>query len=153
MPEFKAIQKTNNKRIKTAFVSGVLRRDAEAIRTGQQQVADNWNLFKDGALKSWLQGHFSVSNNDGGAKLSMRYLMYARFLDLPDPRRRQRQMKREGYHLYNRQIFGVLYGKTLPSIRYGLTDEIREQITNALAQSVGGERNATALITKTLRQG
>ena len=155
MPKFSAKQRTNRSRIKTDFVSSVLKETAEEIRDKQTKVADEWSLFEKGSgeLKKWLQGHFSVDNQEGGGKLSMRYLTYARFLDLPDPRRKVRQLKREGYHLYNRIVFGILYNNTMPTLRYGFTDDIQQEIGARLAKAVGGEKNAVALISKGLRKG
>lgn len=34
--------------------------------------------------------------------------------------------------LYNRVVWGVLYHETLPSLRYGLTQDIRNGIKNEL---------------------
>lgn len=123
-------------RIKTEYVSQVLKESAEAIRAGQQKAAEEWNLFDTGELKKSLLGHFSVRHNEGGAALSMQYLRYARFLDMKDPRRKDKTAKREGYHLYNRIAFGIAYNKTLNEIRYGLTEDIRESITAAIQKSL-----------------
>lgn len=123
-------------RIKSEYVSQVLRESAMAIREGQNQVAEEWNLFDTGRLKDWLQGHFSFQSQAGGGKLSMRYLKYARFLDMKDDRRSQKLAKREGYHLYNHLVFGIIYNKTLDEIRYGLTDDIKQSITAAIQKAV-----------------
>lgn len=117
-------------RIKTAFVSSVLKETAERIYTEQQQAASDWNLFNTGELDQSLKGHFSIANNEGGAKLSMGYLKYARWLDMKDDRRK---IKREGFHLYNRILFGNIYSYAKPRIMYELTDELRAQIGQELA--------------------
>jgi hypothetical protein len=155
MPKFTPKHRTNKLRIKTEFVSSVLKKTAEEIRDAQSKVAEEWSLFEKGSgeLKRWLQGHFSVADQEGGAKLSMRYLAYARFLDIPDPRRRVRRLKREGYHLYNRIVFGILYRDTQQTLRYGFTEEIQREIGAKLVEAVGGERNAAALISKSMRKG
>lgn len=161
---------SNSVRIKTVFVSAVLRETAERIRIEQNEVVDAWDLFESGTLKSMLRGHFSVDNNEGGAKLSMRYLNYFRFLDMPDSRRRLRQLKREGYHTYNKIVFGTIYNYGLPEIQYGLTKQIHEQITGAintamtrksrykmademLAGIASEDRFAAAILSKSMRQG
>jgi hypothetical protein len=128
---------TDSPQIKSTFISAVLRETAETIQSRQRQVASEWNLFESGDLKRSLQGHFSVNASDGGGKLSMSYLSYARFLDMNNP---NRKIKREGYHLYNRIVFGVLYNPTVAALQYGLTDEIRtflgEKIQEALMQNM-----------------
>lgn len=152
IPRFAPMRKADSLRVKTRFVSEVLRESALWIRDAQQKVAAEWNLFESGKLKGWLQGHFNVMDNDSDGKLVMRYLTYARFLDMPDSRRRNREVKREGYHLYNRTVFGILYRRSLPYLKYGLTDDIRKTTGQALANAVGS-REYAALISKQLRQG
>lgn len=136
MPAFAAIKKTNPLRLKTAFVSAVLKDNAQAIRQEQSQVVDDWDLYESGRLKSSLQGWFSVDNQEGGAKLSMRYLAYARFLDMK--RIGTSKAKREAYHLYNRIVFGYLYGQMLPTVRFGFTDDIKRQLAASIASTAPG---------------
>ncbi len=158
-------------RIKTAFRSQILRESAILIRKMQNQIVDDWNLFESGALKSSLQGHFSTTDFDTGTQLSMSFLNYARFLDMKDSRRRNREAKREGYHLYNRTIFGYLYRQTLPTLKYGFTEEVQQLIRNKMIEmmagnsegkggamiltdmAASGDRNAMAMVAKSLRRG
>lgn len=170
MPAFDPKIPTNKVRIKTVFVSAVQRELAERIRDEQNAVVDEWDLFETGTLKSMLRGHFSIDSNDGGARLSMRYLRYYRFLDMPDPRRKMRQAKRDGYHNYNQIVFGHLYNFGLPQIQFGLTQQIHEQITGAintamtrksryqqaemmLTDIAAEDRFAAAILSKSMRQG
>lgn len=38
-------------------------------------------------------------------------------------------MKRKGNHrIYNRQLWGMIYRETLPELRYGFTESIRQEI-------------------------
>lgn len=136
MPEFASKLPTDRLRIKTVFMSAVLTETAKRIRADQNAVVDAWDLFESGALKSMLQGHFSVEAVEGEGKLSMLYLNYFRFLDMPDPRRQLRRTKREGYHLYNRIAFGNLYNYGIPELQYGLTKEVYEQIVGEIDQAM-----------------
>ena len=136
-----------NKRVETRFISEVMADTAQVIREMQQKTADEWNLFKSGELKKSLQGHFSVSNQDEGASLSMRYLTYARFLDLRDPRRTITK-SREGYHLYNRIVFGILYNQTRPKLSYGFTEEVKQAVYSRLLEAVGGDETKATIIMK-----
>lgn len=137
-------------RIKTQFVSAILQQTAEAIRTEQQTVVREWSLFQTRELEKSIKGHFSVTNQETGAKLSMSYLAYLRYLDMADPRRK---VRREGYHLYNRIVFGILYNRTLAAIKFGFTDDIRKSITEIIAEAVAENREAGALLAKSLRTG
>lgn len=120
-------------RVKQRFLSDILRESAQRIRTEQQKVVSDYDLFESGELRSSLQGHFSVTASGESGNLSMSYLKYARFLDLKRPATPWIKRK-EGYHLYNRIVFGNIYNYTLPSLRYGLTDELKQTIGKELAQ-------------------
>ena len=125
-------------RIKTAFRSQILSESAILIRKSQNKVVDDFNLNESGELKSTLQGHFSVADIDSGAQLNMSYLTYARFLDMGDRRRRNPTARREGYHLYNRTIFGYLYRQTMPQLKYGFTTETQILMRNKMIESMAG---------------
>lgn len=171
MPKYNAKISTNKLRIKTAFVSAVLRETAERIREDQNRVVDEWNLFESGTLKNSLQGNFSVGAEGESGQLRMRYLTYFRFLDMPDPRRESRRAKREGYHNYNQIVFGNLYNYGLPELQYGFTKEVYEQITGELEKAFplgtnkyqraemmltgisDKDRFISAILSKSMRQG
>lgn len=129
---------TDISRVKTAFRSQILKESAILIRKMQNKVADDFNLFDTGELKRSLQGHFSVADFDSGSQMSMSYLTYARFLDMRDGRRRNSTPKREGYHLYNRTIFGYLYRQTMPTLKYGFSEEVQQLMRNKMIESMGG---------------
>lgn len=170
MERFTAQKPQPKNRVKMAFVSAVLTETATRIRNEQSQVADDWDLFESGELKRSLMGHFTVDSQEGDGRLSMRYLNYMRFLDIPDSRRTMRQLKREGYHLYNRTVFGNLYRYGLPTLRDYLTPELMAELEGSLDTAMkgnkyitledasakalsGGDRGLQALIIKKLRNG
>lgn len=157
-------------RIKTAFRSQILKDSAILIRKMQNQVVDDWDLFESGTLKRSLQGHFSVTDIDTGAQLSMSHLNYLRFLDIPGPLRRNRRLKKDGYHLYNKIVWGYLYRQTLPTLKYGFTEEMQQLMRNKIIETMrgsmdnesamtlidmssSGDRNAMAIVAKQLRRG
>ena len=170
MPKYRSKIPTNRMRIKTAFVSAVLRETAIRIREDQNRVVDEWDLFESGALKSSLQGNFSVGAEGDGGNLRMRYLTYFRFLDMPDPRRKSRRLKREGYHAYNQIVFGNLYSYGLPELQYGFTKEIHDKMVGEIDLAMSGmnkyqraemmltdiadkDRFMAAILSKSMRQG
>jgi hypothetical protein len=114
------------------FTATILKNTATRIRANQEKVAQEWNLFRSGKMQKMLQGHFAVGESGTTSNLTMSYVTYARFLDMNDKRRR---LKREGYHLYNRIVFGQLYNYTLSNILYGYTDEIHEEYTQQLKEN------------------
>lgn len=156
------------KQIQSVFISAVLRDTAELIHRKQNEVVDTWDLFESGELKRSLQGHFSIDAQDGSGHLSMRYLSYIRWLDMQDSRR---QAKKEGYHLYNRIVFGVLYNPTMNALMYGLTEDVKTFLGDKLKEAfesnkphykIGNtiidmmsdyDRNYAALMSKSQRMG
>lgn len=135
-----------NKNIEQRYMTEVFTNTAEMIREMQQETVEEYNLFDTGELKKMLQGHFSTGNTEGGAKLSMRYLSYTRFLDMRDERRTLSTAKREGYHLYNRIVFGILYNQTRPQLIYGFTDDVKQRIYQQLLEAVGGNETRANII-------
>jgi hypothetical protein len=158
----------NDLRIKTAFIGAVLRETAEIIQSKQRKAVEEWNLFESGRLRKSLTGHFSVGSQDGGGNLTMRYLPYMRMLDMEDPRRK---WKKDGYHLYNKIVFGVLYNPTINTLQWGLTEDIREaigedlkaiydqdlpfyKISNMALERISEyDRNLGAMLSKAMRTG
>ena len=155
-------------RIKTQFVSAVLKETAESIHSSQLRVVKEWSLFDSGDMEKSLKGHFNVQQQDGGGLLTMRYLTYTRFLDMRDPSRR---ISRDGYHIYNKIVFGTLYNPALNTLRWGLTDDVRaaigEQLDEiysakmpyykirdlAMVKIAEQDRNLAAVFSKAMRQG
>ncbi|MCT4604470.1 MAG: hypothetical protein N4A59_16400 [Marinifilum sp.] len=119
-------------RLKQEYLSSVLSETFQMISDLQNQTVEEWGLFDSGDLKKSIRKHFTYQPFDDGGAISVRILNYARFLDMKNP---NRQLKREGYHLYNRIVFGVLYNRTLPALKYGFTDELRNNVMNALRES------------------
>lgn len=112
--------------IKSRFISSVLTKTADEIRTKQGRIVLDWNLVKTGQLYRSMKGHFDVTAGDGSGKLTMGYLNYARFLDM---------RKNKGYHLYNKTVFGMLYGRMVPKLRYGLTQDVQRAIAQSITES------------------
>ena len=126
-------------RIKTAFRSQILKESAQLIRKEQQETLVEWDLVSSGQLLRQMRGHFTVTDIDTGAKLDMTYLSYMRFLDIPNARRSLREAKRNGYHTYNKIVFGYLYNQTLPQLKYGFTDETKQLIANKMKEMATNE--------------
>ncbi len=121
-------------RVKSAFRSQILKESAELIRREQQEAIIEWDLVETGQLLRQMRGHFSVTDMNTGARLDMNYLSYVRFLDIPNARRTLREAKRKGYHTYNKIVFGYLYNQTLPQLKYGFTDGVRELMSNKMKE-------------------
>lgn len=129
-------------RIKTAYLANVLRQTAERIRTGQSDVISQFDLFDSNNrgvhLRDTIRGDFKWKASGDSGKLVMKNIARLRFLDIKDPRRKN---QKKGYGVYNQIAFRVLYNRTLPALKFGLTDDVQEQITRELASMPEGEVN------------
>ena len=61
----------------------------------------------------------------------MSVLPYMRFLDIYF---RENIILRRNLSIYNRVVWGVIYGEVLPNLRYGFTQDIRKYITRQLQE-------------------
>ena len=103
----------------------ILNEEAEWIKLRQLQVVDEYGLMDHtGKLRKGLQGHFNIQDFDGGPRLTLRYVKYARFLDMPWIT----SLRREGLHLYNRVVFGRIYNNTDQRVREAYKKELQEKI-------------------------
>lgn len=117
---------------KPRFIDKILREEAEIIKKLQLEVVNDYHLEDNtGTLREFLQGHFSVAELGEGTRLTLSYVKYLRFLDMPWVTSRK-----DGLHLYNRIVFGRVYNDTRTRIMYaykdGFTEEAIEEIRKAM---------------------
>jgi hypothetical protein len=117
--------------IKKEFISEVVSRDIKLIYATQEQVVREVFPNGTGALAGFLaKSPFDMSGAGLRRTFFMRIFPYLRFLDIRY--RRDQMATRRKLALYNRVIYGVLYHETMPALRYGLTEELREKIGQQL---------------------
>jgi hypothetical protein len=121
-----SIAKRINDKYQNRYVEKVLTEDAEYIAQEQTKLVSAYNLFETGALKSSLQGNFTVQG-DNAKTLRMRYVKYMRFLDMKSVR-----SKRKQYHIYNKILFGVLYNRTYRKLIFGFTETVKQEIISEM---------------------
>lgn len=118
--------------VKKKFIHDVVKKDIRYIYATQNEVIRR-NFTNKRALdmaRFLKTAPFSMDSEGLRANYYMRIFPYLRFLDI----RYSRQMEglRARLALYNRVVWGVLYRDTLPTIRYGLTEDIRRGIREQL---------------------
>jgi len=114
--------------IKDEFVTKMLKKGTNKVFTLQQEVVESVLHERTGNLFANLNNRkFGITGNDGKYQVSVHILKYLRFQEI-----RSNWGLRSKLSLYNRIVWGVLYGETLPAIKYGLTDEIKAQIRKQL---------------------
>ena len=121
--------------IKKKFVHDTLKAGINKIYTTQENVVRSNFHSHTGRLLTSLSAHSYDSEISGESSIIyLRLLPYLRFLDMQYRTRKDKiaKVKRRKLALYNRVVWGVLYHETFPTIRYGLTDEVRESINQDL---------------------
>jgi hypothetical protein len=117
------------------FIRQTINKGNQVIFDTQADVVSQHLNERSGRLAHFIG---SRSFNVDGLRYSYPVLIYMRFLDIQAKRRKS---ERSGLALYNRVVWGVLYRQVQPTLRFGLTDEIRQQIKNQLLSATGTEKN------------
>ncbi len=122
--------------IKTEFIHQRISRGMKKIYATQTEVVNTY-LGGTGRLKNFLSSApFEIVTSDQFKKVyHMRLLNYLRFLDIKYRDRSQTKLRRN-LALYNRVVWGVIYGETEPDILYGFTNEIKTVINTELEQAL-----------------
>lgn len=119
--------------IRKAYIDKIVSRDQKIIRETQAQVIASYLTGGTGRLLSFVKSaHFS----EDGLHYNFPILNYLRFLDIKNRNtsygKKHMLAERKNLALYNRVVWGVLYNETLPDIKYGLTQDIRDSIRQQL---------------------
>lgn len=116
--------------IKKTFIHNVVSNGFKEIKRIQQEViSENLNVISGNLLKSVQKNPLSLIGTERQVYY-MTVLPYMRFLDIHF----RQDMQRRKISIYNRVIWGVLYGEVLPALRYGFTQDIRKYITRQLQE-------------------
>lgn len=117
--------------ITTQFISSVVSAGIKKIQTIQQDIIrKNLNVISGDLLASVKKIPLEMQDANKQT-FYMTVLHYMRFLDIYF---RQDMGLRRNLALYNRTVWGVLYGETQHILRYGLSEDIRKYITAQLQQ-------------------
>lgn len=114
--------------INQRYIKDTIHKGLKLITDIQEEVINEHLNVVSGNLKKMVS---SRPFEENGQRFGVRTLTYMRFLDI-------KYSKGHGYRrasglaLYNRAIWGVLYHETLPALRFGLTEDIKQSITENL---------------------
>lgn len=118
-----------NEIINQKFIQSIVSRDSAIIYDTQAEVVSNYLNYRTGNLThSISRREFQVDNTS----FSFPILTYMRYLDIHY--RKSMLAFRANLSIYNRVIWGVLYHETLPDLRFGLTQDIKNKIHAQLAE-------------------
>lgn len=115
--------------IKKTFIHNVVSVGFQKIRQIQQEViSENLNVVSGNLLRSIQKEPVGIIETERQVYY-MSVLPYMRFLDIYF---RENIILRRNLSIYNRVVWGVIYGEVLPNLRYGFTQDIRKYITRQL---------------------
>ena len=123
--------------IKKRFVQQVVRRDAAMIYDRQvSALRENFTNLRAHQLASFLSSHpYSVNASGLGFTDTFKIYPFLRFLDIRYSYRRQTNR----LFLYNGIVWPMLYRRTMVTLRYGLSKDIKRQIREEL-QKISPDR-------------
>jgi len=106
------------------FAAEVLSETGSGVTKQQSGIADVY-LRRTGWLSEQLgSGIYTVTSNDDGASLVINYPKQIRFLDLK--KSVLGRLKKVYYPIYNKPLYGYVYGYAFARLRAALNSNIRE---------------------------
>ena len=125
--------------IRKEFIHSTMKAGINKIYSTQRDVIGR-NLNKvSGDLSSWSEKRrFDLDESDFKTSYYISVLPYLRFLDInyrKDKDRISMSIRRD-LALYNRVVWGVLYGETFPALRYGMGKDVQNYIREQLQQGL-----------------
>jgi len=109
----------------------ILYGSAEGILKQQNYLARTFLVRRTGQLLSNTSGrNFSVISSSQRVNLIIDYISTIRFLDLK--RTATGKTKRNYVQIYSKVLYGFLYSKTYPALRYGMAENIRGNFSGTL---------------------
>ena len=122
--------------IRKKFVHETMTEGINKIFSEQQKIfSANFNS-RTGRLQSFLSSHqFDRQISDGRYSVLIDMPAHLRFLDM-QYRRQDLSRKPKRVNIYNKVVWGILYHEVFPELRYGLTDEVRQQLHNQLEHAL-----------------
>ncbi len=126
--------------IRKKFVHETITEGINEIFSKQQSVLSSSGIeVRTGRLQSLIGSRrFDRQISDGRYQVQISLYPHLRFLDMSYRLHtgKQRKKRRERYALYNKVVWGVLFRDVFPELRYGFTDEVRQQLRQDLQHAL-----------------
>ena len=116
------------------FTAQVLSNAAPKIMSEQADRVDAFYNYRTGHIvDSLMNQSFRVMNMGDGAVLQLDYLLDLRFLDIKITALGKK--KRVYGPVYNKPLWGYVYGYIFGTLRYGLTQKVQTEIFDMIRES------------------
>lgn len=115
------------------YAADVMRKMAVDLFEEQAKTASFGLEQRSGELMRHLRSApYSVIESNGGVFLQLKYILKVRFLDLKKTRRGN--TKPNYTPIYNRLVWGFVFGDLYPQLRYGFTEQVRHKYVGTLKE-------------------
>ena len=115
------------------FTARTLRTAASMILREQAATIHAYLNFRTGHISNSLYDAFLVTKSAYGANLHFNYLIDLRFLDIKTTASGRK--KKVYAAVYNRPLWGYVYGYTFGTLRYGLTQSVETALMDVIRAS------------------
>lgn len=116
------------------YAQEVYTKGAKALFMEQLEVSHYYLNRRSGGLETHLASFpYSISMSSGNLLLELNYQLKVRFLDLKKTRRGK--PKRYYEPIYNRLVWGFVFGRIYKALRFGFTEAVRQKYTDKLRES------------------
>ena len=120
-------------RLYQEYVSRVLQAAAPKILKEQQARVYTYYNMRTGHIGRALERQsFKISNSSGTTTLDIDFLLDLRFLDMKSTRYGKKKIYGP---VYNRPLWGFVYGYVFGTLRWGLTSSVQREIFDAIRDS------------------
>ncbi|MDA3821324.1 MAG: hypothetical protein PF450_01740 [Bacteroidales bacterium] len=123
------ISQNNTKKVLLIdYTADVLIDTAEKLLHEQSGILETYFNRRSGTLARHLKSRpFHVKRNSTGVSLTIDYMAQIRFMDL---KKAASGKKKKIYHpIYNKPVYGYLFGYAYDRMRTGLTEYLRQETT------------------------
>lgn len=115
------------------FAARVLQAAGPKILDEQANRVETYYNERTGHIASSLREHaFTVKKMAGGAVLQFDYLIDLRFLDAKTTKYGKKKIYGP---VYNKPLWGYVYGFVFGTLRYGLTKEVKNEIFGMIREN------------------
>ena len=121
------------KMVYTEFISRVMVATAEKIMVEQAARVDVYYNMRSGDIVHALESQIAkVSNSGSTTNMEIGYLLDLRFLDM----KHNRYGRKKVYGpVYNKPLWGFVYGYMFGTLRYGLITNVQRNILDEIRES------------------
>lgn len=121
--------------IKKEYIHNILQRDAQLIADTQVDRLRRHKSERARQLALHLASHpFQITGTGLHATLTFNIMTSLRFMDISISKDIKAGASKS-LALYNRIVWGTIYRETMGDLRYGLTQDVRKQITQQLGSA------------------